>query len=122
MPPEVMTVEELAEYLKLDPQTIYRRFRRGDLPGVKIGKAIRFKREVIDAWLRTMSHRWGEQQRQELREWAEQFAKERGLREQDVLDAVRARRVRRAPRPLMKNLRSRPIRRSTSRCGRCPCR
>jgi excisionase family DNA binding protein len=90
-----MTVDELAEYLKLDAQTIYRKFRQGELPGVKIGKAIRFKREVIDGWLRTMSYRWGPVQRQALRDWAEQFAKERGLREQDVLDAVRLRRARR---------------------------
>ena len=58
MPSEVMTVVELAEYLKLDPQTIYRRFRRGELPGVRIGRAVRFKRDVIDGWLRMMSHRW----------------------------------------------------------------
>ena len=90
-----MTAEELAEYLRLDPQTIYRRFRRGELPGVKIGKSIRFKRDVIDAWLRVMSYRWDQGQRQELRAWAEQFAKERGLKEQDILDAVRARRAQR---------------------------
>ena len=90
-----MTVEELAEYLKLDPQTIYRRFRRGELPGVKIGRAIRFKRDVIDAWLRVMSHRWDGERRGELRRWAEQFARERGIREEDVLAAVRARRRRR---------------------------
>ena len=95
MPAELMTVEELAAYLKLDAQTIYRKFRRGELPGVKIGKAIRFKRDVIDGWLRTMSYRWDPAQRQALRDWAQQFAEERGLREQDVLDAVRLRRVRR---------------------------
>ncbi len=95
MATEIMTAEELAEYLKLDPQTIYRKFRRGELPGVRIGKAIRFKRDVIDAWLRVMSHRWDQRQREELRAWAEQFARERGLQEQEVLDAVRARRARR---------------------------
>lgn len=94
MPSEVMTVEELAEYLKLDPQTIYRRFRRGELPGVRIGRAVRFKRDVIDGWLRIMSHRWDADQRRELREWAERFAKERGISEDDVLTAIRARRQR----------------------------
>jgi len=92
MPSDVMTVEELAKYLKLDPQTIYRKFRKGELPGVKIGKAIRFKRDVIEAWLRMASLRWDPQRREELRRWAEQFAKERGIREEDVLAAVRARR------------------------------
>jgi excisionase family DNA binding protein len=92
MSADVMTVEELAEYLRLDPQTIYRRFRRGELPGVKIGKAIRFKREVIDGWLRVMSYRWDPKQREDLRRWAQRFAKQRGMQEKDVLDAVRARR------------------------------
>jgi excisionase family DNA binding protein len=92
MPADVMTVDELAEYLKLDPQTVYRKFRRGELPGVKIGKAIRFKRDVIDAWLRVMSLRWDPERAEELRRWAESFARDRGISEKDVLDAVRARR------------------------------
>jgi len=94
VPSEVMTVEELAEYLKLDPQTVYRRFRRGELPGVRIGRAVRFKRDVIDGWLRMMSHRWDPEQRRELREWAERFAEERGISEDDVLTAIRERRQR----------------------------
>ena len=92
MDTDVMTVEELAAYLKLDPQTVYRRFRQGKLPGVKIGKAIRFKRDVIDSWLRVMSYRWDPKCREELRQWAEEFAQKRGIREEDVLAAVRARR------------------------------
>ncbi len=92
MPTEVMTVQELAEYLKLDPQTIYRRFRRGELPGVKIGKAIRFKRDVVDNWLRAMSFGWSAEQRAELRQWAEQYATERGITEKDVMNAVQTRR------------------------------
>ena len=92
MATDVMTVEELAEYLKLDPQTVYRKFRKGERPGVKIGKAIRFKREVIESWLRVMSYRWDPARREELRRWAEQFAKERGIKQKDVLAAVRARR------------------------------
>jgi len=96
MPGDVMTVQELAEYLRLDPQTVYRKFRRGELPGVRIGKAIRFKREVIDGWLRAMSYRWSQREREELRAWAERFARDRGLREPEVLEAVRARRARRA--------------------------
>lgn len=92
MPDEILTAEELADYLKLDPQTIYRKFRKGELPGVKIGRAVRFKREVIDAWLRVKSYRWSPEQRAELRRRTEEFAREKGLREEDVLAAVRARR------------------------------
>jgi excisionase family DNA binding protein len=94
MAADVMTVDELAEYLRLDPQTVYRKFRRGELPGVRIGRAIRFKRDVVEGWLRAMSFGWDAQQRRKLRKWAEQFARQRGVRERDVLDAVRARRHR----------------------------
>jgi excisionase family DNA binding protein len=94
MPTDIMTVEELAKYLKLAPQTIYRKFRRGQLPGVKIGKAIRFKREIVESWLRMSSYGWSIEQRTELRQWAEQFAKGRGISEKAVLEAVRARRSR----------------------------
>jgi len=94
MPDEIMTAEELAAYLKVDLQTVYRRFRKGELPGVRIGKAIRFKRDVIDGWLRVMSYRWDQRQREELWAWGEQFARERGITEEDVLEAVKAERRR----------------------------
>jgi excisionase family DNA binding protein len=91
---EIMTVDDLAAYLRLDRQTIYRRFRKGELPGVKIGKAIRFKRDVIDGWIRRMSFCWTEADRAELRGWAGAFARRRGIREKDVASAVAARRRR----------------------------
>ena len=89
MPSEVMTVEELADYLRLDPQTVYRKFRRGELPGVRIGRAIRFKRDVIDGWLRVMSYGWGPKERKALRSRARKFARERGITEGQVIAAVR---------------------------------
>jgi excisionase family DNA binding protein len=92
MPPEVMTVEDLAEYLKLNRQTIYRKFRRGELPGIKIGRSIRFKRDVIDVWLRVQSRHSNVRQREKLLAWGEQYAKERGITEEDVIGAVRAHR------------------------------
>lgn len=94
MASDMMTVEELADYLRVDPQTIYRKFRGGELPGVKIGRAIRFKREVIDGWLRAASYRWGAERRGELRQWAGQFARERGISDAGVKEAVSARRRR----------------------------
>jgi excisionase family DNA binding protein len=89
---DIMTVEELAAYLKVDRQTVYRKFRKGELPGVRIGRAIRFKRDVVDSWLRLASGEWTEERRAELYRWAERFAKDRGITEQDVLEAVRAHR------------------------------
>lgn len=49
--PLVMNVEEVAEYLRVAPATIYRLAQRGDIPGVKVGRVWRFQKEAIDRWL-----------------------------------------------------------------------
>jgi excisionase family DNA binding protein len=92
MATDVMTVEELAAYLKVNPQTVYRKFRRGDLPGVRIGRAIRFKRDVVDGWLRAMSYQWDAARRDELRRWAGEYARKRSITERQAIAAVRRRR------------------------------
>jgi excisionase family DNA binding protein len=45
------TVEDLAEYLKLKPETIRSMARRGELPAIKLGKVWRFQRTAIDEML-----------------------------------------------------------------------
>jgi excisionase family DNA binding protein len=55
--PEVMTVEQLADYLQLHPQVLYRHIRQGNIPVSRIGKTLRFKRSVIDAWLESAAWR-----------------------------------------------------------------
>jgi PTS system nitrogen regulatory IIA component len=47
---EIMTIEEVAKYLKLKPQTIYTWAQKGKIPAAKLGKEWRFKRAVIDKW------------------------------------------------------------------------
>ena len=47
---EIMTLEEVAAYLKLKPQTIYTWAQEKRIPAAKLGKEWRFKRSVIDAW------------------------------------------------------------------------
>jgi excisionase family DNA binding protein len=47
----VMTASELAEYLRVNEVTIYRLAQEGKLPGVKLGRKWRFKREAIDRLL-----------------------------------------------------------------------
>jgi len=46
-----MTVQDVAEYLNVDPKTVYRMVKRGDLPGFKVGGSWRFRREDIDDWI-----------------------------------------------------------------------
>ncbi len=49
---EVMTVSEVARYLRVNPQTVYRKAKAGELPAVRIGRAIRFQKSELDAWLK----------------------------------------------------------------------
>lgn len=50
---DVMTVSEVAEYLRVNPQTVYRKAKAGELPAVRIGRAIRFRRTELESWLKT---------------------------------------------------------------------
>ncbi len=45
-----MTLEEVAKYLKLKPQTIYTWVQNGKIPAAKLGKEWRFRKTVIDRW------------------------------------------------------------------------
>ncbi len=50
---EVMTVSEVAVYLRVNPQTVYRKAKTGELPALRIGRAIRFRRTELDEWMKT---------------------------------------------------------------------
>ena len=49
----IMTIGELAVYLKLSRSTLYHLARAGKVPGVKVGRHWRFHREAIDRWVST---------------------------------------------------------------------
>jgi excisionase family DNA binding protein len=48
---EMLTIEDLAAYLKLKPQTIYKWAQTGKIPGAKFGKEWRFRRSTIEKWI-----------------------------------------------------------------------
>ena len=48
---EIMTLEEVAQYLRLKPQTIYKWAQEKRIPAVKLGKEWRFRRSILDRWL-----------------------------------------------------------------------
>jgi excisionase family DNA binding protein len=48
---EMLTIDDLAAYLKLKPQTIYKWAQAGKLPGAKFGKEWRFRRSSIERWI-----------------------------------------------------------------------
>ncbi len=45
-----MTLEEVAAYLRLKPQTIYTWAQQKKIPAAKLGKEWRFKKSIIDEW------------------------------------------------------------------------
>jgi len=51
MTEEILTLKEVADYLKLAEKTAYRLAAEGKLPGFKVGGSWRFKREDVLAWI-----------------------------------------------------------------------
>ena len=51
--PEIMTIEQVADYMQLHPQVIYRHIRAGTIPVSRIGRTIRIKKSILDAFLET---------------------------------------------------------------------
>jgi PTS system nitrogen regulatory IIA component len=48
---KIMTLEEVADYLRVKPQTIYTWAQEKKIPAAKLGKEWRFKKSMIDKWL-----------------------------------------------------------------------
>lgn len=64
--PDVMTLNEVAEYLRIPRSTVYKLVREGRIPGQKIGRQWRFRRAVVERWLGdTESHEHGKTQKQQ---------------------------------------------------------
>jgi excisionase family DNA binding protein len=52
---EILTVKELADYLKIAEKTAYRFVAEGKIPAFKVGSAWRFKKDAIDAWIKSQN-------------------------------------------------------------------
>jgi excisionase family DNA binding protein len=48
---KLMTLREVADYLRLSNDTVYRMANTGTISASKVGNQWRFRREDIDAWL-----------------------------------------------------------------------
>ncbi len=46
-----LTIEEIAEYLQVSREKLYKLCQRGKMPASKIGGQWRFKKEVVDQWM-----------------------------------------------------------------------
>ena len=47
-----MTLEEIAQYLKVSKDSIYRLAQKGEIPASKIGNLWRFKKDEVDEWMK----------------------------------------------------------------------
>lgn len=54
---QMMTVEEVASYLKMKTVTIYKHAQQGKLPCFKVGASWRFKRATLDKWIEDQEKR-----------------------------------------------------------------
>jgi excisionase family DNA binding protein len=48
---KLLTLYEVAHYLRLNKFTVYRMVERGDLPAIRVANQWRFKEKDIDKWL-----------------------------------------------------------------------
>lgn len=55
MDTDIMTMKEVADYLKINDKTAYKLTAEGKIPGFKVGGAWRFKKSEIDSWINSQS-------------------------------------------------------------------
>ena len=48
---EILTLEEVAAYLKAGKRTVYRLAQEGKIPAFKLGGTWRFRRSDLDRWI-----------------------------------------------------------------------
>ncbi|NWK53808.1 MULTISPECIES: helix-turn-helix domain-containing protein [unclassified Acinetobacter] len=51
MSEQIMTVKDVASYLKLNERTVYRMATSAKIPAFKVGTSWRFKREDLEKWI-----------------------------------------------------------------------
>ena len=52
----LFSTAQLAEYLNLNPVTVRRKAKSGEIPSIRIGNRLRFDKEQIDRWLKQISN------------------------------------------------------------------
>jgi len=56
METDIMTIKEVAEYLKVKEKTAYKLVADGKIPGFKVGGSWRFRKGEIDSWIKQQSN------------------------------------------------------------------
>lgn len=48
---DILSLNELAEYLRISKSTLYQLSEAGKIPSFKVGKQLRFRKHAIDKWI-----------------------------------------------------------------------
>ena len=48
---DVLTIKEVADYLRIPKSTLYKLVRESKIPSQKVGRHWRFRKKAIDRWL-----------------------------------------------------------------------
>ena len=49
---EVMTISDVAQYLRISEAKVYELARTGTIPALRIGKSWRFQKDLLKQWVR----------------------------------------------------------------------
>ena len=55
-PDEILTIDEVAAFLKAGKRTVYRLAASGEIPAFKLGGTWRFRRSELDEWIGASIH------------------------------------------------------------------
>ena len=80
-----MTVQEVAQYLRMRPLAVYRKVKRKEIPFLKAGRSIRFRKDEIDEWLQTGHPSPKEMERMYLARKRERIERKRQAQERKKL-------------------------------------
>ena len=53
---EILTLEEVAAFLKAGKRTVYRFAQNGEIPAFKLGGTWRFRRSELESWIEANSN------------------------------------------------------------------
>ena len=65
---EILTIRELAEYLRMNERTIYKLAQEGKIPAAKVANQWRFKKSLVNEWLELEMRKFSPRQLAKLEE------------------------------------------------------
>lgn len=86
--PEVLTLEQVAEYLQLPVNVVVSHVRRGEIPATKIGREWRVRKTRLDRWLDEQATSTDQPSLEWLIEETRVAAEEAGIRTPEDVDRI----------------------------------